>query len=312
MLKIFYGPNIFAKRLDLAKIKKEFIQKNGQYSVRELSAEELNPHQFAAEIMSAGLFATKELILIKRAEDNPEVLKKILEINLKSDLKEVILLINTLDKRTAEYKEIQKHPGFKEYLPLPEAKLKAWVTQTAQKLGFSFSSESLQDLLTRTDQDQQEIWICLNQLALLNKQKIDIKDLDIFLPASSTETAFNLLESALNNQPTKFQKSLKELELFREDPYQIVALLCSQANSLVAVTLGSGLKKSPQTIAKDFGIHPFVASQQSKLIRSHNLDKNKSLNISKVINWLDLSLKTVNKTEPWPMIDSALMQISML
>lgn len=312
MLKIFYGSNTFAKRVELAKIKADFKSKFGDFSIRELSAEDLIPAQFAGELLSSGLFVTKELIIVKRAEDSLELVRKVLESKLVGDLKEVILLIDSLDKRTSEYKEIQKHSGFIEFLPLAEPKLKTWISETSKKLGFTLSSEALQDLVLRTNSDQQEIWICLNQLSLLQKEKIEISDLDIFLSPSSSETAFNLLESALKKEPAKFQKSLKELELFREDPYQIVALLCSQAHSLVAVTLGSEADKTPQAIAGDIGIHSFVVSQQAKLVRSLGLNKARSLSIAKVISWLDLSLKTVNKTEPWPMLDAALFKISVL
>ncbi|HRV75943.1 MAG TPA: DNA polymerase III subunit delta [Candidatus Saccharimonadales bacterium] len=312
MLKIFYGQNTFAKRLEVSKLKKEFIEKNGEYSVREFSAEEQSPNIFISDISSSGLFATKELIIIKRLEDNLNLLNKIIESNLEHNPNEIILLINSLDKRTNEYKQIRKHTGFTDFQSLPEAKLKTWITQTSKKLGFTFSHDVLQDLMIRTNQDQQEIWICLNQLSHLQKESIDKDDLDIFLAPSCSETAFNLLESALRKDSKKFQKSLKELELFREDPYQIVALLCSQAHSLVAVALGNEAGKSLQSIAGDIGIHPFVASQQAKLVRSQNINKQKSLNISKIINWLDLSLKTVNKTEPWPMIDATLMQITVL
>jgi hypothetical protein len=42
MLKIFYGPNIFARNLEVAKLKAEFIKRDGQYAVRTLSAEDLS------------------------------------------------------------------------------------------------------------------------------------------------------------------------------------------------------------------------------------------------------------------------------
>jgi DNA polymerase-3 subunit delta len=312
MLKIFYGPNSFTKRLETAKLKADFQAKNGQYSVREVSAEDLDPNQFIGELLSSGLFATKELIIIKRAEENSELLQKILNTDLTKDSKEVILLINSLDKRTTEFKEIQKHRGFTQYPPLPEAKLKVWILQVAKKLNFQLRPEVLQDLTSRTNQNQQEIWICLNQLSLLQKEQIKLSDLDIFLAPSSSETAFNLLESALKKDSTSFQKTLQELQLFREDPYQIVALLCSQVYSLTAVALGSAAGKTPQTIAADIGIHPFAASQQAKLIHSQNITKTQSSQITQIISWLDLSLKTINKTEPWPMLDAALTQISVL
>lgn len=311
MLKIFYGSNAFSMHVELAKIKADFIAQYGQFSIRKFSAEELNISNFKQDLLSSGLFATNELIIVKRAEDNLDIIRAALESPV-SDKKEIILIIKSLDKRTTEYKEVSKYPGLMDFSPLAEPKLKAWISTMSKKLGFDLEPNTIQDLIIRTNSDQQEIWICLNQLALLQKSKIEPSDLDTFLPPSSSETAFNLLEAALKKEPAKFQKSLKELELFREDPYQIIALLCSQSFSLTAVTLGSKVGKSPQNVASEVGVHPFVASQQARLIRPCSLDKTKVLKISKIINWLDISLKSINKTEPWPMIDAALTKISVL
>ncbi|MDQ5914041.1 MAG: polymerase subunit delta [Patescibacteria group bacterium] len=311
MLKIFYGTNTFNKRLELAKLKADFIAKNGEYSVRELSAEDVTPDLFSQDLMASGLFSSRELIVLKNAEDNPDLIRLSLEAP-ETELKDLILIISSLDKRTSEYKAIQKHAGFTEFANLPEAKLKAWIAQTAKKLDLDLNTKVVQDLILRTESDQQEIWICLNQLALLQTNNPKPNDLDIFLAPSSTETAFNLLEAALKKDRTEIQKTLKELELFREDPYQIIGLLCSQGFSLAAVTYGLPSGKSPQQVASEVGIHPFVASQQAKLARSLNLNKPKISQIADSLHWLDISLKTINKTEPWPMIDAALMRISML
>jgi DNA polymerase III subunit delta len=311
MLRIFYGPNAFAKKVELTKLKSEFISKNGQYSVRELFADELDAKSFAESLSNTGLFAAKELLILKRAEENPDLIRVALE-SPASELKEVILVVGSLDKRTSQFKEIQKHSGFMNFEVLSEAKLKAWVMSASKKLGVSLNSQVVQDLILRANSNQQEIWICLNQLSLLQKKEISSSDLETFLSPASSETAFALLEDALKKDVKSFQKTLKELELFREDPYQIIGLLCSQGYSLAAVTFGASSGRSPQAIAGEVGIHPFVASQQARLARSLSLTKSKVSEIAESLRWLDLSLKTVNKTEPWPMIDAALMRIAVL
>jgi DNA polymerase III delta subunit len=181
-----------------------------------------------------------------------------------------------------------------------------------QKLNLNLDSKTIQELLQRTESNQQEIWICLNQLSLLGRQEIKLADLDIFLAPSSTQNAFNLLESALKGDSKKFQTTLKELQQFKEDPYRTIGLLCSQAHSLFALTLGIQNSKTPSQIATENGFHPFVASQQVKLVGSLNLTKQKLSKVIESLSWLDLSLKTVNKTEPWPMLDATLRKISML
>jgi DNA polymerase III delta subunit len=311
MLQIFYGPNSFAKKVELTKLKSQFVSENGQYSVKEISADEAEAKSFSENLVATGLFSPIELIILKKAEDNLDLIRIALEspdVNAKT----IILLIDSLDKRTSEYKQIQKHPSFKEFQNLPEAKLKLWISQASKKLNIALDADVVQDLVIRTNSDQQEIWICLNQLALLQKEQIKLSDLDVFLPPSSSETAFNLLEASLRKNKSEFQKTLKELGLFREDPYRIIGLICSQGYSLAAVGLGTNLGKSPQAIASEVGIHPFVASQQAKLCKSLSLNKAKISQITSTLRWLDKSLKTINKTEPWPMIDAALTRIAVL
>ena len=311
MLKIFYGPNIFARNLEVAKLKAEFIKRDGQYAVRTLSAEDLSVKKFLEDASNNGLFAKSELIIVRNGEDNLELISAALELP-DSKVKSIVLLVSNLDKRTSQYKKISKSSGFTEFKNFSELELKKWISSVAKKLNLNLYSKTIQELLQRTESNQQEIWICLNQLALLGRQEIKLADLDIFLAPSSTQNAFNLLESALKGDSKKFQKTLKELQQFKEDPYRTIGLLCSQAHSLFTLTLGIQNSKTPSQVATENGLHPYVTSQQAKLVSSLNLTKQKLSMVVEALSWLDLSLKTVNKTEPWPMLDVALLKISML
>ncbi len=311
MLKIFYGPNIFTKNIEIAKLKSEFTKRDGQYAVHTLSAEDLSLSSFLEHVSTNGLFAKSELIIIRGAEDNLELISRGLELQT-SELKTIVLLVNDLDKRTSQYKKICKDPRSTEFKKLTEFELKKWISSVTKKLNLNLDSKTIQELLQRTESNQQEIWICLNQLALLGRQEIKLADLDIFLAPSSTQNAFNLLESALKGDSKKFQKTLKELQQFKEDPYRTIGLLCSQAHSLFTLTLGIQNSKTPSQVATENGLHPYVTSQQAKLVSSLNLTKQKLSKAVETLSWLDLSLKTVNKTEPWPMLDVALLKISML
>ena len=80
MLKIFYGPNIFARNLEVAKLKAEFTKKDGQYAVRTLSAEDLSVKEFLEDASNNGLFAKSELIIVRNGEDNLELISAALEL----------------------------------------------------------------------------------------------------------------------------------------------------------------------------------------------------------------------------------------
>ncbi len=311
MLKVFYGPNTFAKRVELQKLRTQYITDFGAISIRELSAEDINLSEFEQELLSTGLFSSSELIIIKNAEDNVQVIDLTLRLP-ESSPKTVVILVKALDKRTTQYKEVSKNKNFIDFPQLAPAKLNAWISASASKLNLKLDSSVVNELVTRTESDQQEIWIYLNQLALLDKEAIQKTDLDLFMPAPASESAFNLLESALKKDTIRLQKTLAELELYREDPYQIVGLLCSQVHSIVALYFGKEAGKAPSVVAADTGIHPYAATQQARVLSSLNLTKSKVSRLVDTVRWLDISLKTINKTEPWPMIDSALTRISVL
>lgn len=311
MLKIFYGPNTFAKKLELQKLRTQYISEHDQISIRELSAEDLEPTVLEQELLSTGLFSSSELIIIRNAQDNLEVIDVVLNLP-ESSPKTVILIISSLDKRTKQFKEIAKNGGFIDFPQLPTNKLSVWISSAATKLNLQLDAAVINELILRAESDQQEIWICLNQLSLLDKDKLQVADIDIFMPVPTSESAFGLLESALKKDTTKLQKTLKELELYREDPFQVIGLLCSQTYSITALYLGKQASKDAAKIASDNGIHPYAASQQARSLNSFNLDNSKLSKLVETIKWLDISLKTVNKTEPWPMIDAALTRISVL
>lgn len=311
MLKIFYGPNSFAKNVELAKLKTDFINQNGQMSVRELSAEDLDPEVLKQELSTGGLFTSKELVIIKRGEDNLPLIDALLDVG-ESSAKEVVLSINALDKRTAQYKALSKLSGLRQFEQATEAGLSSWIKQIAKKLNLAIPANVAREMIERTSSDQQEIWICLNQLNLLRESEVSSDSLDLFLAPSCSTNAFNLLSLALNKKYQEAEQTLQELELFREDPYQTIGLICSQVYSLAGVHFGLQSGKDTKTIASELGLHPFAVSQQASLVRSAGLNKERLARILESVRWLDTSLKTVNKTEPWSMLDASLKRLSII
>lgn len=311
MLQIFYGSNSFTKNLELTKLKKEFSAKHGPISVRTFDAETLAPADFLQELQTTGLFATSELLILKNLEQNSELISAILESsNTTSSNKTVILIIDALDKRTTLFKNLQKHSGFIQFGQLAENQLRTWLQQTSSKLNLTLSPNLQTELILRCEQDQQTIWLCLNQLVLLQKTEITIQDLDIFQPQTNSENAFNLLASALKKDYSNAAQTLAKLNSARGEPHQIIGLICSQLNSLISVYFGQKAGKDSRQISSDLSLHPFAVSENLRLLNQLKLSKIQIKNLFEEVHWLDISLKTINKTEPWPMLDATLLKIA--
>src|SRR5690606_34478452 len=121
-------------------------------------------------------------------------------------------------------------------------------------LGLKLDARSAAHLVERVGIDQWQLAHALDILSLLDEVSPQI--IDETIPANPAENIFQLFETALEGKAKEASAMLATLEL-QEDPYALFALLSSQALTLAAVTF-AGETDVP---AKDFAIHPFVASK---------------------------------------------------
>jgi DNA polymerase III delta subunit len=89
----------------------------------------------------------------------------------------------------------------------------------------------------------------------------------------------------------------------QEDPYALFALLTSQANTLAAVAYADG----DDVPAKDFAIHPFVASKLSR--HAKRLGKGRVAHIIEAFAKTDADMKR-SRAEPWLLIQQLLLTIA--
>jgi DNA polymerase III delta subunit len=316
VLKIFYGENYFSKRLELAKLKAQFLAENGPYAVKEFWAEDLDSAALLQLLSAGGLFAQKELIIIKKAEDSQELIGKVLDIfkdSTNSPAKDLILEVGNLDKRSKEYKAILKSADLTNFPLQTDYELQKWTSSTAKKLSLNLDQKVLAELVKRSNQNQQEVFTVLNQLKLYGTEDtIQIEDLDSFIPALQEDTAFSLLEYALLGKDELLLNNLSSLKLSQSDPYQVIALLCGQIYSLAAVAavLGNSKHGALKDLASQLGLHPYAASQQESLLRRARLNTNSSLStVIGSISKLDSASKSIKALDLWAYLELSLLKL---
>lgn len=314
MLKIFYGANQFAKNLELSKLRKQFSQEYGDYAVKLKEAVEVDAGELLGEIAAVGMFSQNELIIISGAQENVALLEKLVlkSAELEKSDKTIVCVVGELDKRKKIFKDIKKLKEFREFVELSVYDLEKWIKEVAKKIGINLNTSLVRELAERVGGSQQEAWVCLNQLSLLEAdKKIESADLDIFLKASTRESVFELLESALSGNQKKVSEILKALQKQREDPFRGMGLLVSQASNILAIVL-SKYSANGTNVAKDFGVHPYALSQLQNMVNRIGIDAGKAKRVLGILSQGDEYSKTINKVEPWLMLDSALMKIGSL
>lgn len=299
MITWLVGENSFAVRRALRTIIDASAEPAEKYDAAELSLSQLPDL-----LMGTTLFSTARLVVIEGLASQASLWQSLPDwLPRASDQIHLVLIDAKPDKRTTSYKavkavaEIQEFPAWTE----KDTRLaEQWLASEAGEQGVTLTPALVRHIVTRVGVDQWRLSQALEVIGLL--ESVTQEAIDAVVPANPQENIFQLFETALQHNPQKVHQQLQTLAL-EEDPYALLALLYSQALTLAALAF-AGQDDNP---AKDFGVHPFVASKLQRLADS--LGKREVLRIIGIFADVDADMKR-SRGEPWVLIEKALVDIA--
>lgn len=301
MIHALFGENTFEASQELKKIIAEF-----EGTPEIFDGEALTVKQLPDLFMAATLFASKRLVVIKNASENNALWSVLGDWlpRLSSDI-DLVLVDTKPDKRTSTYKAIKSVARIQEF-PLwterDHTSASGWVQEEAKRHGFILSAPLARLLVERVGIDQWALYKAIEKLALLDE--VTAENLIDSTDARPQDNVFILFETALKGDRSALMKQIHSLQR-HEDPHRILALLASQAFQLAA-THAAVTGDNP---AKDFSIHPFVASKLKQ--QAKHLDQPTIQKIIIALADADNDIKQ-SRGEPWLVVERALLTIASL
>jgi DNA polymerase III subunit delta len=266
MVTTLTGSNSFLLQSELSARVQAFLREHGDMALERLDGEETTYDRMREAIESMPFLASKKLVVLRAPSSNKEFVEKAPQLlEGVTDTTDVLIYEPKLDKRTAYAKYLQKKTDFTEYKELDAPALARWLVDEAKQAGASLSQADAMFLVNRLGPQQQLLATEVHKLASASN-KIDktlITSLTEPVPQSST---FDLLEAAFTSD---FKRTLILYEEQRKqnvEPQAIVGLLGWQLHVL-AVCAWAGDNLSPQDVAKDAKLHPFVVQKSMSLAR---------------------------------------------
>lgn len=125
--------------------------------------------------------------------------------------------------------------------------------------------------------------IGINQLRLKNEldkllsfnPKVDRQSIELLTTASSQSTTFDLLDAALGGKTKKALELYQDQRRQRVEPQAILALLAWQLHVLATVKAAGD--RSPDQVAKDAKLNPYVVRKTASLARGLSMTSIKEL-----------------------------------
>lgn len=262
-------------RDELRKLVDGFVAEYSDLGLERIDGDDAEYDRIRESLQSLPFLAARKMIVLR----NPGANKQFVENaeTLLGELPEttdVILVEPKLDKRQSYYKFLKKATDFREYNALDENGLARWLTQAATEQDGSLSASDARFLVERVGADQQLLAGELDKL-LLYEPKISRANIELLTERTPQSTIFELLETAFAGNAKKSLELYAEQRAQKVEPQQIIAMLAWQLHILALVKTAG--ERTPDAIAKEAKISPFVVRKSAAIARKLPLAKLKKL-----------------------------------
>lgn len=303
MIHLVLGPDIYKRRQTVQQLRRDIPLEPEQFDGTTLTE-----NQLADCIAGATLFSSARLIFISDLSVNKPLWDILADwLGRVSADTTLVLLENSVDKRTKAYKTISKAAQLHTANPWTDRQTGdavRWVLARSKQLGATPSATQAANLVARATAagerpgayiiDQQQLENALQSLSVL--QTITDDAISAVLPESSVDNVFQLLDSALSGNTTRTMQLLNNLHA-TADPYMTFGYIASQWAQLAAVKVA---QVEPGELAEQIGVSPYVLQKLHSHARTLTLARVREL--TTLLANLDIKTKTTG-VAPWVVVD---------
>lgn len=281
------GPNSFGLQHGLHAIVAAFLAEHDAMGLERIDGEDAEFNRLSEALTSLPFLADKKLVVLRTPSANKKFVEKAGE--LLADVPEttdVVIVEPKLDKRGTFYKLLKKVTDYREFPELDVSGLARWASGQARAAGGNLSPSDGRYLVERVGTNQQLLANEIDKL-LLNSSDISRGTIGLLTEPTPQSTIFELLEAAFNGNAKRAMALYQEQRAMKVEPPQIIAMLAWQLHIIALVkTAGS---RSPETIAKEAKVSPYVVKKSSAVARKITSGQFKRL-LQDLLN-IDMRLK---------------------
>ena len=275
MILSFSGPNSFELQRALRERTQDFIKDHGDFGLEHLDASRVSAATLIESVQAMPFLAGKRLLIIQDPAENKQFIEKFAScIDSISDDTDIIFVQEKYDKRSSFYKLLQKKADNKVFEELNEAALIKWIGEYVSHEQGTIKSHDARYLIERVGMSQRTVRSELDKL--LSYNNVITKDSINLLTARNVQsTIFDLIEETFAGRTVRALDLYREQRMQKVEPLQIIAMIVWQLHILAIVK--TGVSKSPDTIAREAKINPYVVRKSSSLVQKIQLEHIKSL-----------------------------------
>lgn len=252
---LLYGEEKYDLNSKVEKIKKEFSNLEVGVNLFYVNLDNLDELENITQ--SVTFFGSEKLIIIKdtKLKFNLDLLK-----DIDPDIK-VIIIEDSVDKRTSEYKTLSKIAEVNEYKHPDEKQMITYILDILKRYGKKISYEDASYMQSVCGEDKSNIINELQKLVIYadDTDIVDKKMIDKICSKTLSAKIFDVLDDIIGRKKKQAISQLDNLLKQKESIIKIYIMLYKQYKQLYQIKLLK--KKGEKDIAGILGLHPFVVKK---------------------------------------------------
>lgn len=284
MILFLYGADTYRSKKKLDDIRAKFLRDidPSGLNLQQFDGERAELHEIRACIHAAPFLAGKRLVVVKDAIASSKKKEGETFAKLLDDVPEESILV-VYEHEDAEglegspaFTKLKGGKFYPEFRPMSPRELQAWILQEAKARAVAFSKEALTAYLPMAGNDAWKIAGELDAMAASarasGKAQIGLEAVRDYSHAHTEESVFDFLDAIGTRRADLAAKLMDRLLLQGETEVSLLSRLQAHVRGLlVACELSAAGQSSKERLARELGLHPFVAAKLLSQSRYHKL-----------------------------------------
>jgi len=307
MIIFLHGQDTYCSKEKLLELIGEFKTKRDSQGlgIIKLEGGNLTIDEFRKDVLSAGLFSEKRLVIIKNllSQNKDQNLIKEIISSLKKIGREKNIVIfieeeieeKEIRKREFQYKLfnlLKKQKYVQKFDFLKPNQLQKWILAEVKKRGGKIEERATDLLVNFIGPNLWQMSNELDKLMAYGQGKISAKDVELLVEANQEENIFNLVDALASKNKKRAIKLIKE-QLEKGTAFvQIISLLARQFRIILQIKESKSKFLNYYQLASELGVHPYSVKKSLEQAKKYTLEELKK--IYQELLKIDLQLKTTS------------------
>jgi len=282
MIIFLYGQDTYRLRQKLKDLVSEFRKKYRRPYIKQFDARELNFEDFRSEFQTVSMFKEKRLVKITNVFSAPVFLEKITEFLRKIHETEDTLVFyeeGMPNTNNSLFKFLEKKAKIYKFELLSQVKLKYWIKKELIRYQVEADLDTL-DALYEIGSDN--LWLLASEIKKLatfvgRGNKAHLNDLEVLSKQKVETDIFATIDAISGNNKGKALELLHRHLHEGDSPLYLLSMLRNQISNLLIVKDLMTKGVPAPFIAKESGLHPFVAKKSLRISYKFTLSQLKEI-----------------------------------